>query len=448
MEKNMDINSLEKQILGDIWTSPHLWNHMLALCDQFGSRFATTELEHRAGDYILACFKRYGLENVHAESFEMPSWERGTVRLTLFADGAEIDIPCLALPGTHPCDLEAEIIDIGAGKPEDYQKLAEPSAGTIVLTNSEGLGRMEKYMAAVEAGAAAFFFSSDQPGMLAPTGSIGKSTPAVGLSREHAAHIRRLLGKERVRARLVLTSSTRIGIARNIVGEIPGNDPSQGWIVACGHYDGHDISQGAGDNAAGTAVLMEAARLIAPLRESIPIGIRFILFSGEELGLFGSYTYAGKHADEIDSIRAVFNVDVVGMAMPLTLLPQSSPGLSAWFKTLPLEDLDVKVNDDPKVFIMNSDHFPFSEKGVQAVWAVTSHPASGGHWGHTAADTLDKLEPRLLRMTAASITRLLLRMSASAESLPKGRKTPEQVKQSLIEAGFEKSLRFNDHWPF
>ncbi len=130
------------------------------------------------------------------------------------------------------------------------------------------------------------------------------------------------------------------------------------------------------------------------------------------------------------------------------LLPQSSPELTAWFKALPLEDLDVKVNDSPKVFIMNSDHFPFSEKGVQAVWAVTSHPASGGGWGHTAADTLDKVELRLLRQSAAAATRLLLRMSADAESLPKVRKTPEQVKQSLIDAGFEKSLRFKDHWPF
>ena len=51
-------------------------------------------------------------------------------------------------------------------------------------------------------------------------------------------------------------------------------------------------------------------------------------------------------------------------------------------------------------------------------------------------------------MTAAAITRLLLRMATGTESLPKVRKTSEQVKQALIEAGFEKSLRFKDHWHF
>jgi hypothetical protein len=444
----MDFLSLDQRILGELWTSPELWNHMLALCDSFNSRFAGTEEERRAGDYIMSCFARYGLENIHPEPFEMPGWDRGSARLVLLDGNTEIEIPCLALPGTHACDLEAEIIDVGSGGPEDYPKLAEPAAGKIVLTNSEGLGRMEKYMAAAEAGVAVFIFSSNQPGMLAPTGSIGSDTPAIGLAHEHAARIRRLLAKGPLRVRLVLTSAVHTVTARNIVGEIPGSDPNLGWIVACGHYDGHDIAQGAGDNAAGTAVIMEAARLLAPLREHLQAGIRFVLFSGEELGLFGSYSYAAAHADEMDTIRAIFNADVVGMAMPLVLLPQSSPELTAWFKTLPLADLDVTINESPKVFIMNSDHFPFSEKGVQAVWSVTSHPASGGGWGHTAADTLDKVEPRLLRQTAAAVTRLLLRMSAGAENLPNVHKSPEQVKQTLIDAGFEKSLRFKNRWPF
>jgi len=444
----MDITSLDKSILGELWTSPDLWNHMSALCDSFNSRFAGTEEEFRAGEYMLDCFRSYGLENVHSEPFEMPGWERGSAHLVVKDGQAEFEMPCLALPGTHACNIEVEIIDVGAGAPADYEKLASPAAGKIVLTNSEGLGRMEKYMAAVEAGAAAFIFGSGQPGMLIPTGSIGKDTPAIGLACEQAARIRRMLAKGPVKAHLRLTSAVKTVIARNIVAELPGSDPSQGWIVACGHYDGHDIAQGAGDNAAGTAVIIEAARLLAPLREHLQVGIRFVLFSGEELGLFGSYTYAAEHADEMDSIRAIFNADVVGMAMPLVLLPQASPELTAWFKTLPLEDLDVKVNDDPKVFIMNSDHFPFSEKGVQAMWAVTSHPASGGGGGHTAADTLDKVELRVLRQTAASVTRLLLRMSTSADSLPAVHKTPEQVKQILIDAGFEKSLKFKNRWPF
>ena len=447
----MDLLSLDKQILSDVWTSPDLWNHMLTLCNSFNSRFATTEEERKAGDYIMDCFNRYGLQNVHAESFEMPAWERGPARLVLMTAEGEVEIPCLALPGTHACDLTAEMIDIGSGSPEDYQKLAQPAAGKIVLTNSQGINRMDKYAAAVEAGAAAFFFSSDKPGMLIPTGSTGnpsKTTPAAGLACEHAARIRRLLAKGPLTARLVLTSRAQPGVARNIVGEIPGADPSQGWIVACGHYDGHDIAQGAIDNATGTAVVMEAARLLSPLREHLKAGIRFILFSGEELGLYGSYAYADAHVDEMDSLRVIFNADIVGLAMPIVLLSQSSPESVAWLRTQPLQELDVTVNDNPRVFIMNSDHFPFSEKGIQGFYVATSHPAGGGAWGHTAADTLDKLEVRELRQAAAASSRLLLRMAACADTFPKVRRTPAEVKQMLLDAGFEKSLRFKDHWPF
>jgi Zn-dependent M28 family amino/carboxypeptidase len=287
--------------------------------------------------------------------------------------------------------------------------------------------------------------------MLIPTGSTGnpsKTTPAAGLACEHAARIRRLLSIGPLTARLVLTSRAQPGVARNIVGEIPGTDPSQGWIVACGHYDGHDIAQGAIDNATGTAVVMEAARLLSPLREHLQAGVRFILFSGEELGLYGSYAYAAAHKAEMDSLRVIVNADIVGLAMPIVLLSQASPETVAWLRTQPLKELDVIVDDNPRVFIMNSDHFPFSEKGVQGFYVATSHPAGGGAWAHTSADMLDKLEVRELRQAAGAYSRLLLRMAACADTLPRVRRTREEVKQQLLDAGFEKSLRFKDHWPF
>jgi Zn-dependent M28 family amino/carboxypeptidase len=257
-----------------------------------------------------------------------------------------------------------------------------------------------------------------------------------------------LLAKGPLTAHLVLTSHTQPGIARNIIGEIPGTDPSQGWIVACGHYDGHDIAQGAIDNATGTAVVMEAARLLSPLREHLRAGIRFILFSGEEMGLYGSYAYVAAHRDEMGALRVIFNADIIGLAMPIVLLSQASPETVAWLRTQPLKELEVTIDDHPHAFIMNSDHFPFSEQGVQGFYVATSHPAGGGSWGHTTADMLDKIEVRELRQAAAACSRLLLRMAASAHALPKIRRTPEEVKHLLLDAGFEKSLRFKGHWPY
>jgi aminopeptidase YwaD len=444
----MDIARLEREMLGDLWVSTDLWENLSYLCDACNGRFAGTEDEHRAGDFIMSRLRSYGLANVAAEPFEMRGWDRGPALLTLLNGERPIELPCIGLPGTQGCELETEIIDVGPGTVADFQRLGSAVSGKIVLTSSDGPGRGEKYRAAHEAGAAAFIFTHGAPGMLIPTGSIGKDLPAIGLSFEHAARIRRILAVGPVSARLSITAQVHTVTARNIVAEIPGTDSEAGWILAGGHYDGHDIAQGAHDNAAAIAVLMEAARLLSPLQGQLKMGIRFVMFSGEELGLFGSYAYARDHASQLDPIRLVFNVDVVAMAMPLVLQTQASPELASFFRSLPLQDLDATVRDGPGSFIMNSDHFPFSLAGLLGVWALTSHPASNVGWGHTTADTLDKVEPRLLRQTAASVVRVLLRMCAEPDSLPRLRRTPEEMQKVLIDAGFEKALRADGRWPF
>lgn len=444
----MELLKLEREILGNLAVSPDLWKNLAYLCDVCNGRFAGSEDERRAGDYLAARFQAYGLSHTAAESFEMRGWERGPAALTLLDGERRIDLACIGLPGTQPCDLEAEIIDLGQGSPADFERAGAAAAGKIVLTSSDGPGRGEKYNAALQAGAAGFIFANARPGLLASTGSIRKDLPGIGLAYEHAARIRRMLEHGPARARLHIQAAVKTLTARNIVAELPARDPGQGWILACGHYDGHDISQGAQDNAAACAILLEAARLLAPAAGRLKVGIRFVLFSGEELGLWGSYAYAQRHAAELDSIRLVFNADVVAQAMPLVLQTQASPALAEYLRGLPLDELDAVVNDGPRSFIMNSDHFPFSLAGLNAVWAVTSHPETLTGWVHTAADTLDKLEPRLLRQTAATVVRLLLRMATDSEDLPRGRKTPEEIKRVLADAGFEKSLRASGRWPF
>jgi aminopeptidase YwaD len=444
----MEALNVERAALGDLWVSSALWDNLVYLCDACQGRFAGTPDERRAGDYLLARFQEYGLENIHAEPFEFPGWERGQSRFSLLEGDLVMDLPCLALPGTPACDLEADVIDAGQGKLADYQRLGPGAAGKIVLTSSDGPSRGEKYHGAIEAGAAAFIFSSSQPGLLAPTGSIDGQLPAIGLAYENAARLKRKLAAGPLRARLSIEARQQRMTGRNIVAELPGSQPEAGWILAGGHYDGHDIAQGAQDNAAGVAVLVEAARLLAKCREQLKAGLRFVLFSGEELGLFGSYAYAGAHADQFDYLRAVVNADVVSLAMPLVLQTQASPELAAYLRGLPLQAWDAVVKDEAGAFIMNSDHFPFSLAGLSAVWAVTSHPAAGSSWGHTMADTLDKVEARSLYQTAGAVTRLLLHMAMEPANLPRGRRPPGVVQKVLTEAGFEKALRASGRWPF
>ena len=72
-----DAAQLERDLLGEIWGSSQMWDNLTYLCDTCNSRFAGTADERRAGDFIMARFKDYGLQQVAAEPFEMRGWERG-----------------------------------------------------------------------------------------------------------------------------------------------------------------------------------------------------------------------------------------------------------------------------------------------------------------------------------------------------------------------------------
>jgi hypothetical protein len=88
--------------------------------------------------------------------------------------------------------------------------------------------------------------------------------------------------------------------------------PNQCYII-CAHYDdapSGPIAPGADDNGSGTATVIEAARVLRDY--DFRYTIRFVLFPGEEQGLWGSYYYAQAAAAAGDSIWGVINIDMIG----------------------------------------------------------------------------------------------------------------------------------------
>ena len=83
--------------------------------------------------------------------------------------------------------------------------------------------------------------------------------------------------------------------AYNILADIPGSDPRAGYVMAGAHLDSWVAADGAVDNAAGSAVVMEAARILSRLGIRPRRTIRFALWSGEEQGILGSLAYVERH---------------------------------------------------------------------------------------------------------------------------------------------------------
>jgi len=206
--------------------------------------------------------------------------------------------------------------------------------------------------------------------------------------------------------------------------------------IGC-HYDGHDIAQGAVDPASGMAIVMETARVLARYaREKFERTVRFVAFGTEEIGLTGAHRYLEAHEEELDKVRFLFNLDAAGGKSRKGVVLHRWPDLEPFFKEAAVEmEEDIPVGQKVHPY---SDHFPFLLKGVP-----TGHmgdPEAGPHgrgFGHTAYDTLDKVELEDLRRGSSVAARLMLRM-ATAEDFPARRRSAEEVQEIAdTDAGLE-----------
>jgi aminopeptidase YwaD len=443
MKPNNPFLTLDRQIMGDVYTTTEVMDNLTVLCDDFGSRFGGTPGEKLAVDFMKTKLEEYGLSNVHAEPIDYIGWRRGEVKLEVL-EPIQMELPCITLPHSPPCEMEGNIVDLGDGAPEDFEKRADEIKGNIVMTTSEvkpkgskrWVHRMDKNGRAIIAGATGFIFVNHYPGYGPATGGIGHITgasfiPGISLAMEDGAFLQRLIKRHgSVKIRLTSTDEIEPMTSWNLVAELPGTKhPEQLVMLGC-HYDGHDISQGAADPASGTVALLEAARVLAKYGADIPVTIRFLLWGVEEIGLFGSTQYVEKHADELDNVRFYLNMDMAGaMASPGIVLnkwPDLETLLLQWSDEMALPfGVEQSIN-------AHSDHYPFLMAGVPTggIGNVGSKERSGRGYGHTRYDTLDKVDLRNLREASVLAARLAYRM-AVAEEWPAARRSQETVADLL-----------------
>jgi Zn-dependent M28 family amino/carboxypeptidase len=295
--------------------------------------------------------------------------------------------------------------------------------------------------------------------MLAPTGSLpfdlsgplDQDLPGAGIPYEAAVELGRWLGRGPVKLRLRLENRLRHAVSWNVVGELPGRDPAAPLTLISGHLDGHDISQAAIDNASGIVALSEAARALAAHAPMLDGTVRFVAFGAEEFGMWGSYAYAANHRNELDRVRFVYNLDCVGTSGQLALCLQNCAELAPYFRELGVQTgADFGVNE---MLVPFSDQFPFTLEGVPSAFIATGGSGTGRGWGHTSADTLDKVDLRAIRNAAATVARLVVRTSGDVHTSgeagwPAQRRTPDETRDALKAQGVEPQLRLLGAWPF
>jgi Zn-dependent M28 family amino/carboxypeptidase len=453
----------ERDLIGEIWQTSEIQKNMLVLADEIGSRFAGTPSEKQAQEYMVDKLKEYGYENARAVPFKYYGWRRGPVTLEM-TDPVKRELHAISLAMSPGGTVEAEVINLGTGSPEEFEAVGpEDVKGKIVLCSSatspsgKRVHRRTKYGYAVKYGAVGFIFMNHNPGQLAATGSLrpsyrmGGEIPGIGVSLETGSLMQRLAGGRPLRAKFSDESEVvPDSESANIVAELPGR--SDEWIVVGGHYDGHDIAQGAMDNLSGTAVTMELARVLKTYEGKFKRGIRFILFGCEEIGVTGSTSYVADHLDQMKDTAIMVNLELGGLAYTdgmkhAAFTVYQPPEMKLW-----IEEFLNEVAYPTSVSIgmsAASDHWPFVMQGVPAIY-MHEEPSmrqlvQGRGWGHTTADYMDKVDPRNLQEGAMLMARLLLRLATQRRKIAK-HTLLKSVLGRLERNGMKKTLEIQLKW--
>ncbi|TKX44970.1 M28 family peptidase [Halorubrum sp. SD690R] len=436
--------------IGETFTSDAGWNHLLDLVD-VGDRMAGSAGEREALELTRDAFAAAGARNAAVEEFEIQGWERGDSAIREAATDEPVAVgpnACIALPRSPSAEVTGEFVDLGHGVPADFEADLE---GKVVMVSSDTpdavdrfIHRREKYYRAVDAGAAAFVFANHVEGTLPPTGSVGTAEapvgaiPAVGVSKEAGARLARR--REGDDLTVAVDCETPTATSGNAVAEL-GPDTDEHLLVSS-HVDAHDIAEGAMDNGAGTATIVEVARALAAREGELDVRVRFAAFGAEEVGLVGS-SVAAEAADR-EAVRAVVNVDSNVFGRTLRLDHHDFDALAAAADRVS-DRFDHPIATGSEL-VPHSDHWPFVKRGIPGYMVSGETEGRGRGWGHTHADTLDKLESRNLREQAILLTELVVELAEADASVP--RRDTDEIAAALEAEGKATGMKLTGDWPF
>jgi carboxypeptidase Q len=406
------------KIAGEGMLDSHAFQYLTELSDDVGARVTGSPADSKAEEWGAAKMKAIGLENVHTEKYQIwRGWTRGTadaemlapVRHKLHVDamgwtgstaagGAEGDVVPVNL-----FDLDNEIKKVSRlkGKVALVVMKGNPNKGFIQLFAQFG----DFLRAAGPAGTIAVIGGqggAKSAGMnLTHTGILGFNAdfavPVVSMTAEDQGQLERFLARgitPRVRFNVQNTFTDGPVETANVVGEIRGREHPEQIVVVGGHLDSWDLAQGTTDNGSGIATALGAAEAIMRSGERPRRTIRFVLFTGEEQGLDGSFAYIKQHQSEmanhlgdlvLDSGQGAVKGFQMGGRDDLVPVFQPFADSLANFKKISVDD---KVES-------GTDTLPFSVAGLPGI-NLLQDTTDYKYPYHSAADALEAQKPDVL----------------------------------------------------
>ena len=250
---------------------------------------------------------------------------------------------------------------------------------------------------------------------------------SIVVTNEHYNRIARLLDKN-IPVKLELDIQTKFTPPTdsfNIIAELPGTNPNAGTVMLGAHFDSWTGGTGATDNAAGSAVAMEAIRILKALDLKMPRTVRLALWTGEEQGSLGSRAYVNAHirgADgpmpEQSKISAYYNLDN-GSGKIRGIYMQDNDAVRPIFESwvAPLHDLG---GDALTIRSTGStDHTNFDNAGVPGFQFIQDPLEYASRTHHSNMDVYDRLQVNDLEQASAVMAWFIYNTASRPEMLPR-----------------------------
>ena len=410
------------RIAGEGIMNSHAFSFLTELSDDIGGRVTGTPAERKAEEWGAAKMKAIGLENVRTEKYTIwRGWTRGTAEGEILAPVRhKLRVDAMGWTGSTPAGgAEGEVVAVNMFDIENEIKNVSRLKGKIVLVTAKGKPTKDEMSlfamfgdflkAAGPAGAVAVIGGQGggkSTGMnLTHTGILGFNAdfavPVVSMSAEDQGQLERFLERgmtPRVRFNVQNTFTKGPVETANVVGEIRGREHPEEILVVGGHLDSWDLSEGTTDNGSGAAAALGAADAIVRSGQRPRRTIRFVLFTGEEEGLDGSFAYMKQHQGEIRNHLGSLVIDGgQGPAKSFHLGGRDDlvPGFQAFANSL--SNLGASEVDDRVE--SGTDTLPFSMAGLPGIDMGQDSP-DYKYTHHSAADALEAQKPDVLAQNA------------------------------------------------
>jgi Zn-dependent M28 family amino/carboxypeptidase len=254
--------------------------------------------------------------------------------------------------------------------------------------------------------------------------------PELEMGIEHINRLQRLLDdKKTVSLELNIQNTflTNDSTEYNVIAEIPGTDLKDEVVILGAHMDSWHGSTGTTDNGTGSAVVMEAVRILKAIKAKPRRTIRIVLWSGEEQGLLGSRGYVAKHIGdrktmklkaEHEKISAYYNLDN-GAGKIRGIYAQNNDAVVPIFQSWLAPFKDLAASTVTYRNTGSTDHISFDEVGIPGFQFIQDGLEYGTRTHHTNMDSYDRVNENDLMQASIIMASFVYNTAMRDEMMPR-----------------------------